>query len=81
MNRSEIEAKLGDLLVQELKLDREKIKPGASFEKDLEVDSLGVVELLMVLEDAFGVSIADQEAKRIVKVSDAVDLLARKLGA
>ena len=81
MNRSDIEAKLTDLLVQELKLDRERIKPAASFEKDLEVDSLGVVELLMVLEDAFGVSIADEEAKKIVKVSDAVDLLARKLGA
>ncbi len=81
MNRSEIEAKLADLLVQELKLDREKIKPAASFERDLEVDSLGVVELLMVLEDAFGVSIADEEAKKIVKVRDAVDLLARKLGA
>jgi acyl carrier protein len=81
MNRSEIEAKLTDLLVRELKLDREKIKPAASFERDLEVDSLGVVELLMVLEDAFGVSIADEEAKKIVKVSDAVELLAKKLGA
>ena len=80
MQRSEIETKLADLLVQELKLDREKIKSGASFERDLEVDSLGVVELLMVLEDAFGVTIADEEAKKIVKVGDAVDLLAKKLG-
>ena len=81
MNRSEIEAKLTDLLVQELKLDRERIKPAASFEKDLEVDSLGVVELLMALEDAFGVSIPDEEAERIVTVGDAVSLVAEKLGA
>jgi acyl carrier protein len=81
MERSEIQAKLTDLLVKELGLARDKIEPGASFEKDLEVDSLGVVELLMALEDAFGVTIPDAEAERIVTVGDAVDLLAEKLGA
>jgi acyl carrier protein len=45
------------------------------------VDSLGVVELLMALEDAFGVSIPDEEAERIVTVGDAVSLVAEKLGA
>lgn len=81
MDRSEIQAKLTDLLVQELGLQRDKIKPSASFEKDLEVDSLGVVELLMALEDAFEVTIPDDEAERIVTVADAVDLIAEKLGA
>jgi acyl carrier protein len=81
MERSEIQAKLIDLLVQELGLEREKINPAASFEEDLEVDSLGVVELLMALEDAFGVSIPDEEAERIVTVGDAVSLVAEKLGA
>ena len=81
MERSEIQAKLIDLLVQELGLEREKINLAASFEEDLEVDSLGVVELLMALEDAFGVSIPDEEAERIVTVGDAVALVAEKLGA
>ncbi|MCU0281251.1 MAG: acyl carrier protein [Acidimicrobiia bacterium] len=81
MERSEIQAKLTDLLVEELGLERDKIKLAASFEKDLEVDSLGVVELLMALEDAFGVTIPDDEAERIVTVADAVDLIAEKLGA
>ena len=81
MERSEIQAKLIDLLVQELGLEREKINAAASFEEDLEVDSLGVVELLMALEDAFGVSIPDEEAERIVTVGDAVSLVAEKLGA
>jgi len=81
MERSEIQAKLIDLLVTELGLEREKITSGASFEKDLEVDSLGVVELLMALEDAFGLTIPDEEAERIVTVGDAVDLIAEKLGA
>jgi acyl carrier protein len=81
MERSEIQAKLTDLLVEELGLERDKIRLAASFEKDLEVDSLGVVELLMALEDAFGVTIPDDEAERIVTVADAVDLIAEKLGA
>jgi len=81
MERSEIQAKLIDLLVQELGLEREKINLAASFEEDLEVDSLGVVELLMALEDAFEVSIPDEEAERIVTVGDAVSLVAEKLGA
>lgn len=81
MERSEIQAKLIDLLVEELGLQREKIRLEASFEEDLEVDSLGVVELLMALEDSFGVSIPDEEAERIVTVGDAVSLIAEKLGA
>ena len=81
MERSEIQAKLSDVLVKELGLDKDKIRLEASFEKDLEVDSLGVVELLMALEDAFGVSIPDEEAERIVTVGDAVGLIAEKLGA
>lgn len=81
MERSEIQAKLIDLLVAELRLAPEKISLEASFEKDLEVDSLGVVELLMALEDAFGVSIPDEEAETIVTVGDAVRLVAEKLGA
>lgn len=81
MERSEIQAKLIDLLVQELGLEREKINLAASFEEDLEVDSLGVVELLMALEDAFGVRIPDEEAERIVTVGDAVSLVAEKLGS
>ncbi|MBN2112696.1 MAG: acyl carrier protein [Acidimicrobiia bacterium] len=80
MERSEIQAKLIDLLVAELGLAPEKISLEASFEKDLEVDSLGVVELLMALEDAFGVSIPDEEAEKIVTVGDAVGLIAEKLG-
>jgi len=81
MERSEIQAKLIELLVAELGLAPERISLEASFEKDLEVDSLGVVELLMALEDAFGVSIPDEEAEKIVTVGDAIGLIAEKLGA
>ncbi|MEX0826622.1 MAG: acyl carrier protein [Acidimicrobiia bacterium] len=80
MDRSEVEAKMTDLLVDELGIDRDKIAMSASFEEDLEVDSLGVVELLMALEDNFGVSIPDEEAEQIGTVGQAVDLVMQKLG-
>jgi acyl carrier protein len=80
MERSEIESKLTDLLVEELGLERDKVTLDARFEEDLEVDSLGVVELLMALEDGFGVKIADEEAEQIATVGQAVDIVETKLG-
>ena len=79
MERSEIEAKLTDLLVDELGLERDKIAVDAKFEEDLEVDSLGVVELLMAIEDNFDVKIPDEEAEKIGNVGQAVDLVMSKL--
>jgi len=81
MERTEIETKLTDLLVEELGLDRDKVTSAARFEEDLEVDSLGVVELLMALEDGFGVKIADEEAEQIATVGQAVDIVESKLGS
>jgi acyl carrier protein len=81
MDRAEIESRLKTLLVSELGLDEEKITPDAKFETDLEVDSLGVVELLMAIEDEFGVTIPDEEAEGIGTVGQAVDVVAAKLGA
>jgi acyl carrier protein len=79
MERAEIESKMRELLVEELGLDADKITMEATFEEDLEVDSLGVVELLMALEDNFGVSIPDEEAESIGTVAQAVDIVERKL--
>ncbi len=79
MERAEIESKLTELLVEELGVDADKITMEASFEEDLEVDSLGVVELLMALEDNFGVQIPDEEAEAIGTVGQAVDIVESKL--
>ena len=79
MDRSEVQSKMRELLVEELGLDASKISDGARFEEDLEVDSLGVVELLMALEDEFGVRIPDEEAENITAVGQAVDLVLAKL--
>ena len=80
MDRAEVESKLTGLLVDELGIDRDKITMDARFEEDLEIDSLGVVELLMALEDNFSVKIPDEEAETIGNVGEAVDLVITKLG-
>ncbi|HJR93758.1 MAG TPA: acyl carrier protein [Acidimicrobiia bacterium] len=79
MDREQVSERLKEVLVTELGLDADKINDGASFEEDLEVDSLGVVELLMALEDEFGVKIPDEEAEDIRTVGQAVDMVHGKL--
>ena len=81
MDRNEVSEKLTGVLVSELGLDAEKINDEAHFEEDLDVDSLGVVELLMALEDEFGVKIPDEEAESIMTVGQAVDMVHTKLNA
>ena len=79
MDRNEVSERLNGVLVSELGLDADKISDDAHFEEDLDVDSLGVVELLMALEDEFDVKIPDEEAESIMTVGQAVDLVHRKL--
>jgi acyl carrier protein len=81
MDRVEIEARLREVLVTELGLDADKINTAANFEQDLDVDSLGVVELLMAMEDEFGVKIPDDEAEHIHTVGEAIELVHTKLNA
>jgi acyl carrier protein len=81
MDRVEIEARLREVLVSELGLDADKINTAANFEQDLDVDSLGVVELLMAMEDEFGVKIPDDEAEHIHTVGEAIELVHTKLNA
>jgi acyl carrier protein len=81
MEKTEIESRLRNVLVSELGLDATKINPEANFEADLDVDSLGVVELLMAMEDEFGVKIPDDEAERIHTVGEAIALVHDKLNA
>jgi acyl carrier protein len=79
VDRTEVEKKLTGLLVDELGVEPDRITMEATFEEDLEIDSLGVVELLMALEDNFDVKIPDEEAEKIGNVGQAVDLVIAKL--
>lgn len=80
MERNDVSDRLTGVLVTELGLDADKIRDDAHFEEDLDVDSLGVVELLMALEDEFDVKIPDEEAESIMTVGQAVDLVHGKVG-
>ncbi|MDE0132431.1 MAG: acyl carrier protein [bacterium] len=77
---ADIDVRLKKILVEELDLEEDKLHPDANFEEDLDVDSLGVVELLMALEDEFGVEIPDEEAEEITTVGEAAALIRAKLG-
>jgi acyl carrier protein len=68
-----VENKLIDIVVEQLSVDKEKVVPGASFVDDLGADSLDLVELIMAMEEAFDIEIADEVAEKIVTVQNAID--------
>lgn len=72
MEREEILDKVRDVIVDQLNVDAEDVNEEASFVDDLGADSLDIVELVMALEEEFGVSIPDEEAENIKTVGDAV---------
>lgn len=69
---------LKKILVAEVGVDEDKIKPEASFKEDLSMDSLDLVELLMALEERWGIQIPDDDAQNLLTVQDAIDYLQKK---
>lgn len=67
--------KVRDIIVETLSCDADKVVPGALLAEDLEADSLAAVELSMALEEAFGVTIPDEEAAKFKTVGDIVEYL------
>jgi acyl carrier protein len=66
--------------VEELGVKEEEVVESASFTEDLGADSLDVVELVMALEDEFGIDIPDEEVSEIKTVGLAVEYISKKLG-
>ena len=81
MNRDEVMKLVREHLVTELELDPDQIKETARFKEDFDADSLDLYELVMELEDHYGISVSEQEAGRIKTVGDAVDFVLAKKGA
>ena len=73
-----LEEKVIKLVMEQLDVTREECVLEASFIDDLGADSLDIVELLMEMEEAFGVEIADEELEKISTIKDVIDFLKQK---
>jgi acyl carrier protein len=67
--------KVKEIIVDQLGVDEDLVVMDASFIEDLGADSLDIVELIMSMEDEFGVDIPDTDAEKIATVKDAVDYI------
>ena len=79
MEVNEVFEKVKGLFVEELGIDSEKITMDAKLEEDLEIDSLGIVEVVMAFEDEFEIEIDDEELTDVGTVGQAGNLLHSKL--
>jgi len=70
---ADIEAKVKEIIVEQLNVEEDAVVADASFIDDLDADSLDTVELIMAFEEEFGLEIPDEEAEKIKTVGDAIE--------
>ena len=75
---AEVEGKVKKIISEQLGVPESDVKPEASFVNDLGADSLDTVELVMALEEEFGVEIPDEDAEKIATVQRAIDYIKAK---
>jgi acyl carrier protein len=76
----EIEAQVKEIIIDQLGVNEDQVKPEASFIDDLGADSLDTVELVMAFEEKFDIEIPDEDAEKMRTVGDAIAYLNEKLG-
>jgi acyl carrier protein len=76
----DIEAKVKEIIVEQLGVDEAQVIPEASFIDDLGADSLDTVELVMAFEEKFDIEIPDEDAEKMRSVGEAIEYLNQKLG-
>ena len=79
MEASEVFEKVKGLFIDDLGIDEAKVTMDAKLEEDLEIDSLGIVEVVMAFEDEFDIEIDDEELADVSTVGQAVNLLHSKI--
>ncbi|MGL4721951.1 MAG: acyl carrier protein [Desulfovibrionaceae bacterium] len=67
------------IIVEQLGVDKDKVIPSAIFIEDLGADSLDLTELIMAMEEEFGIDINDEDAQKILKVQDAIDYVEKHI--
>jgi acyl carrier protein len=75
MTREEVLTLVREHLAEELELDEAKISESSRFKEDLDADSLDLYELVMELEDTYGISVSEEQATKIATVGDAVEFV------
>ena len=70
-----VEEKVKHIIVEQLGVDEDEVKSEASFVDDLGADSLDVVELVMALEEEFGLEISDEDAEKLTTVKQAIEYI------
>lgn len=73
-----VQEKITEIIVEQLGVKAEEVTPEASFVDDLGADSLDTVELVMALEEEFGIEIPDEDAEKIQTVGDAIKYIEEK---
>jgi acyl carrier protein len=80
LSEHEIFEKVRDIIVDQLGVDEEEVKPESAFVDDLGADSLDIVEVVMALEEEFEIEIPDEDAEHIRTVEEAVEYIQEKVG-
>jgi len=77
---ADVEEKVKKIIEEKLSVNADQITNEARFTEDLKADSLDTVELVMALEDEFGLDIPDDDADKIKTVQDTIDYIVEKIG-
>jgi len=72
MSDKSIEQRVKDIVVEQLGVNADQVSPEAKFIEDLGADSLDTVELVMALEEEFGVEVPDEQAEKLLSVGDVI---------
>jgi acyl carrier protein len=80
MSDKSIEARVKDIIVDQLGVNADQVTPEAKFVEDLGADSLDTVELVMAFEEEFDIEVPDEEAEKLQSVGDVITYITSQQG-